>query len=69
MSAAAVGATRVLILDGSVDPDPVVVGGKAAGIARMVSAGFPVPPAFALSTSVCREFLAEGDGRADGARR
>jgi pyruvate,orthophosphate dikinase len=65
MSAAAVGATRVLILDGSVDPDPVVVGGKAAGIARMVSAGFPVPPAFVLSTSVCREFLATGDGVLD----
>jgi pyruvate,orthophosphate dikinase len=62
MSATAVGATRVLILDGSVDPDPVVVGGKAAGIARMVSAGFPVPPAFVLPTSVCREFLEWGDG-------
>jgi pyruvate, orthophosphate dikinase len=65
MSAAAVGATRVLILDGSVDPDPAVVGGKAAGIARMISAGFPVPPAFALSTSVCREFLVAGDGVLD----
>jgi pyruvate,orthophosphate dikinase len=65
MSAAAMGATRLLILDGSVDPDPVVVGGKAAGIARMISAGLPVPPAFALSTSVCREFLAAGDGVLD----
>lgn len=36
MSATAVGAPRVLILDGSANPDPVVVGGKAAGIARMV---------------------------------
>jgi pyruvate,orthophosphate dikinase len=65
MSATAVGATRVLILDGSANPDPVIVGGKAAGIARMVSAGFPVPPAFVLSTSVCREFLAAGDGVLD----
>ncbi len=65
MSAAAVGATRVLILDGTANPDPVIIGGKAAGIARMVSAGFPVPPAFALSTSVCREFLATGDGVLD----
>jgi pyruvate,orthophosphate dikinase len=65
MSATAVGGTRVLILDGSANPDPVVVGGKAAGIARMMSAGFPVPPAFALPTSVCREFLTGGDGVLD----
>jgi pyruvate,orthophosphate dikinase len=65
MSATAVGATRVLILDGSTNPDPVVAGGKAAGIARMVSAGFPVPPAFALPTAVCREFLTTGDGVLD----
>ncbi|MFJ8818253.1 pyruvate, phosphate dikinase [Amycolatopsis thermoflava] len=61
MRVTAIGAPRVLILDGSVDPDPVVVGGKAAGIARMISAGFPVPPAFAVSTAVCRDFLAGGD--------
>ncbi|GAB3459833.1 pyruvate, phosphate dikinase [Actinophytocola sediminis] len=54
-----------MILDGSVEPDPVVVGGKAAGIARMISSGFPVPPAFALSTSVCREFLVAGDSVLD----
>lgn len=65
MSVTAIGPTRVLILDGSVEPDPVVVGGKAAGIARMVSAGFPVPPAFALSTSLCREFLVAGDSVLD----
>jgi len=65
MSATAVGASRVLILDGTTNPDPVIIGGKAAGIARMVSAGLPVPPAFVLSTSVCRDFLATGDGVLD----
>ncbi|MGB3440413.1 MAG: pyruvate, phosphate dikinase [Actinophytocola sp.] len=65
MNVAGVEATRILILDGSVDADPVVVGGKAAGIASMISSGFPVPPAFALSTSVCREFLVAGDGVLD----
>ena len=65
MSATAVGATRVLILDGTTNPDPVIIGGKAAGIARMVSAGLPVPPAFALPTAVCREFLATGEGVLD----
>ncbi|MFD4253594.1 hypothetical protein ACFWQL_27980 [Amycolatopsis thermoflava] len=53
MRVTAIGAPRVLILDGSVDPDPVVVGGKAAGIARMISAGFPVPPAGRPARTTC----------------
>ena len=36
----------------------LLVGGKAAGINVMsAQLGLPVPPAFALSTDVCREFL------------
>lgn len=34
------------------------VGGKAAGLARMIQAGIPVPPAFAVTTAAYREFIA-----------
>ncbi|GHF43952.1 pyruvate,orthophosphate dikinase [Amycolatopsis bartoniae] len=59
------GATRVLILDGTREPSPELVGGKAAGIARMTAAGLPVPPAFVLTTDVCREFLVHGESVLD----
>ncbi|TVT52559.1 pyruvate, phosphate dikinase [Amycolatopsis rhizosphaerae] len=55
----------MLILDGSVTPPAELAGGKAAGIAGMTAAGLPVPPAFVLTTGVCRRFLAEGGGVLD----
>jgi pyruvate,orthophosphate dikinase len=55
----------ILILDGTTTPPAAVVGGKAAGIARMTAAGLPVPPAFVLSTGSCRRFLAEGEVELD----
>ncbi|MTD56940.1 pyruvate, phosphate dikinase [Amycolatopsis pithecellobii] len=61
MSTMPAGAPRVLILDGHPEPSPALVGGKAAGIARMTASGLPVPPAFVLTTEVCREFLAHGE--------
>ena len=40
---------------------PLVLGGKAAGLAIMArDLGLPVPPGFVVTTEVCREFLASG---------
>ncbi|HYI21398.1 MAG TPA: PEP/pyruvate-binding domain-containing protein, partial [Candidatus Limnocylindrales bacterium] len=40
---------------------PALVGGKAAGLTVMaVDLGLPVPPAFTLTTAVCRDYLANG---------
>ncbi|WAL64321.1 pyruvate, phosphate dikinase [Amycolatopsis cynarae] len=68
MAAVPVGApdpADLLILDGSVTPPAELAGGKAAGIAGMTAAGLPVPPAFVLTTGVCRRFLTEGGGVLD----
>lgn len=37
-----------------------LLGGKGAGLVRMVGMGLPVPPGFTLSTQACRMFLDEG---------
>ena len=50
----------VLFLDGAAQPDRALVGGKAWGIAVMRQAGLPVPPAFAVTTEACRDYLAGG---------
>ena len=47
---------RTVVLDGSVLPDRELIGGKAWGIARMRQLGLPVPPAFVLTTELCREY-------------
>ena len=40
------------------DPsDPNLYGGKGAGLAELVGAGYPVPPGFIISTAACGEFL------------
>lgn len=45
----------------SLDPqDGRLFGGKATGLARMVKAGIPVPPAFAISTDAFRAFQSGG---------
>ena len=51
---------RVLILDGSVDYDKDVVGGKGASVARMRSLELPVPPAFVLPVDECRRYHRAG---------
>jgi pyruvate,orthophosphate dikinase len=51
---------RVLILDGSVDYDNEVVGGKGASVARMRSLELPVPPAFVLPVEECRRYHRAG---------
>lgn len=42
------------------------VGGKAHNLMRLDAIGLPVPPAFVLGTSVCRDYLRSG-GRLSGA--
>ncbi|MFC3455071.1 PEP/pyruvate-binding domain-containing protein [Amycolatopsis speibonae] len=39
-----------------------LVGGKAANLAEMTSAGFPVPGGFCVTTAAYRQVLSEGDG-------
>lgn len=46
---------------GSIDPsDTRRFGGKATGLARMVAAGIPVPPAFVIGTDVFHEYNHNG---------
>lgn len=54
--------TRQFVFDIAVlDPaDGRLFGGKATGLARMASAGIPVPPAFAISTDAFRAYHANG---------
>ncbi|MGV0793619.1 pyruvate, phosphate dikinase [Mycolicibacterium sp. XJ1819] len=47
-------------LDGSSTLGPELLGGKAWGINRLAALGLPTPPAFALTTDVCRAFHAAG---------
>ena len=42
------------------DLDPSLVGAKAASLARMIDLGLRVPPAFVVTTDVCRRVLADG---------
>jgi len=42
------------------DPDPLVLGGKGAGLVRMTRLGLPVPPGFVLGTATGREYLRSG---------
>jgi pyruvate,orthophosphate dikinase len=50
----------VISLDGSMLPERSLIGGKAWSVARMMSLGLPVPPAFVVTTEACKAFLADG---------
>ncbi len=52
--------TDVLVLDGTTGADKQLLGGKAWSIEKMRALGIPVPPAFVLTTEVCRRFYADG---------
>ena len=56
-----VGPQDVVVLDGTSELGRELLGGKAWGVNRMASLGLPVPPAFALTTRVCRHHLAGGE--------
>jgi pyruvate, orthophosphate dikinase len=49
-----------LRLEGSALPDRALVGGKAWSIARMLSLGLDVPPAFVVTTAACNAYQAGG---------
>ena len=55
-----VDSARVLVLDGTWQPAREVVGGKAWSVARMMSLGLRVPPAFVLPVRECRGYLDRG---------
>jgi len=41
--------------------DRDLLGGKGAGLARMISLGLPVPPGFTITTDVCRAAMVTGE--------
>jgi pyruvate,orthophosphate dikinase len=51
--------TDLLPLDGGTGGDRALLGGKAAGIDRFVALGAPTPPAFVVTTEVCRQYYRE----------
>jgi pyruvate,orthophosphate dikinase len=50
----------ILLLDGSTAAEKDLLGGKAWSIQRMVELGIPVPPAFVITTDVCRRYREGG---------
>ena len=52
--------TAVVALDGTAPGDRELLGGKAFSVNSMRSLGMPVPPAFAITTPVCRRFHEAG---------
>lgn len=57
--AAREGRERTLRFEEIQPQDDSLVGGKGAGLARLVRAEFPVPPGFVITTSVYQEFLTQ----------
>jgi pyruvate,water dikinase len=53
--------TWVVFLDNTHDLDQKVVGGKAASLAKLLSAGVQVPPGFCLTVFAYQHFLAQSD--------
>ena len=47
----------VSVFDKSVTPDPVIHGGKGAGLIWMTQNGISVPPALILPTTVCVDYM------------
>jgi len=50
----------ILRLDGTSLPDRSLIGGKAWSIARMLSLGLNVPPAFVVTAQACNNYLSLG---------
>lgn len=49
--------TSPLLLPLQACTDPTLVGGKAVGLARLLAAGFPVPPGICITTAAYRQSL------------
>lgn len=54
-------ADTVLAFDQIKHPDNQQIGGKAAGLVKLVQAGMPVPAFFVVTTAAYEEFLRHGD--------
>ena len=53
--------SRLVFSFDEADPsDLALFGGKGAGLAQLVTGGYPVPPGFIISTAACREFMRSG---------
>ncbi|MDS1114827.1 pyruvate, phosphate dikinase [Gordonia westfalica] len=52
--------TELVLLDGTTDHDRDFIGGKAWSIQHMRALGISVPPAFVITTAVCREYYENG---------
>nr|WP_233531176.1 PEP/pyruvate-binding domain-containing protein [Antrihabitans sp. YC2-6] len=50
----------IVVLDGSSSGGRQLLGGKAWSIQQMLALGIPVPPAFVITTDVCRHFHESG---------
>ncbi|MCQ3803723.1 MAG: pyruvate, phosphate dikinase [bacterium] len=50
----------VLAFDEADPADSSLLGGKGAGLARMIEMGLAVPPGFTITTAACRYFLEHG---------
>ncbi|SDU69482.1 Pyruvate phosphate dikinase, PEP/pyruvate binding domain [Gordonia westfalica] len=48
--------TEVVVLDGTTDHHRALIGGKAWSIQHMRALGIRVPPAFVITTALCREY-------------
>ncbi|MEV6139667.1 pyruvate, phosphate dikinase [Nocardia sp. NPDC051990] len=53
--------SSILVLDAVTTADRDLLGGKAWSIQRMMALGIPVPPAFVITTDVCRRMHSTGE--------
>ncbi|WP_228001156.1 pyruvate, phosphate dikinase [Nocardia australiensis] len=61
MTSAALDPPSILVLDSTTTGDRDLLGGKAWSIQRMMALGIPVPPAFVITTDLCRRMRATGE--------
>lgn len=52
--------SQVINIAAATSADRGLLGNKGAGLARMLSSGLRVPPAFVITTDVCRSYLGTG---------
>lgn len=61
MTSAALTPPPILALGSTTPGDRELLGGKAWSIHRMMALGIPVPPAFVITTDVCRRYYSAGE--------
>ena len=55
----------VFTFDEASADDVALLGGKGAGLVRMIKLGLPVPPGFIITTEACQQYFTVGDGFLD----